>query len=412
MFIPGLSYNQPQLHWNVSWNTTGITFKNNFTVGIQPRGIFIDNEDYFYFAHYHGNEIRRWSSVNSNKNPDIISSGPLFNLGTLFVTEDKDIFFENGLQIGQILKRSINGTNNNTFVGQFSSNCFGLFIDINNTFYCSLHLEHRIATLSLNDNTSIITTRAGNGTAGSSSYLLDGPWGIYVDTNFDLYVAEGYNAQVRLFRHGETNGTVVAGQGIPNSLFFQFPTDVILDANHYLYIADNQHHRIIRVGLNTFQCLAGCSSTPGFTADHLNIAIAIQFDSCGNIYVADEFNHRIQQFLLISGCIRKFHFHDIFVDTNFHIQGTFTTGMTSQPSTIPLSFQPIICSNPILMGSFCNITNIPCSIVQPCLNRGFCSNSNSTARGYICICLNGFNGSECQFDSRLCQSNLCLNNGN
>ena len=71
-------------------------------------------------------------------------------------------------------------------------------------------------------------------------------------------------------------------------------------------------------------------------------------------------------------------------------------------------FHPTTCSDPLKTGTSCNITNTPCEVIKPCLNNGSCFNDINTTRAYFCSCLNGFTGSQCQFDS----SKICLNNGN
>ena len=184
------------------------------------------------------------------------------------------------------------------FVTRFNGNCFGLFIDINNTLYCSLRYQNQVASTSLYNNTNISTIIAGTGTGGFSSAELQWPWGIFVDINFDLYVADSINNRIQLFRLGQQNGSTVAGQGIPNSLTLNLPTDVILDADGYLFIADNVNNRIMRSGANDFYCVAGCSGSIGSAANQLYKPYSLRFDGHGNIYVADEYNYRIQKFML------------------------------------------------------------------------------------------------------------------
>ena len=176
------------------------------------------------------------------------------------------------------------------------SPCHGFFVDIRDTLYCSLPREHRVVTVSLSINNGSVMTIAGTGLQGSGSHELNQPWGIYVDNNFNLYVADEVNNRIQLFRRGELNGTTVAGNNIPNGLTLNNPTDVILDGNGFLYIADNKNNRIIRVGDGDFQCIAGCTNTSGSASNQLHYAYSLRFDSIGNLYVADEVNHRIQKF--------------------------------------------------------------------------------------------------------------------
>ena len=98
----------------------------------------------------------------------------------------------------------------------------------------------------------------------------------------------------------------MAGRGTPNGLYLTFPTDVILDHDNYLYIAVNQNHRIVRVSSNDYQCLIGCSGGSGSASNQLHYAFSLRFDSYGNLYVAAEYNNRIQRLLLINNCAGMF----------------------------------------------------------------------------------------------------------
>jgi len=170
----------------------------------------------------------------------------------------------------------------------------------NNTLYCSILSQHKVVKKSLNDSSSTMTTVAGNGSYGSTSNLLNSPFGIFVDTNFDLYVADSYNHRIQLFRLGQTNGITVAGNTSPNlTISLDNPRYVILDGNKYLFITD-YYHRIIGSDENGFRCIVACSMSSGSTSNQLNWPHSIVFDSFGNLFVADMSNHRIQKFRLLS----------------------------------------------------------------------------------------------------------------
>jgi hypothetical protein len=154
---------------------------------------------------------------------------------------------------------------------------------------------------------------AGTGSSVVASNELHQSWGIFLDTNFDLYVADAAKNRIQLFRPGQLNGTTVAANKIPQNLRLNFPTDVILDA-------DNHHGCVIRSGHGGFQCVIGCSVNRGSTQNELHNAYNLRFDSQGNIYVADEYKNRIQKFTLgtnsCSKCDRKL-WVKIHCQTNF-----------------------------------------------------------------------------------------------
>ncbi len=193
----------------------------------------------------------------------------------------------------------------NTFVTVMyvNSACHCLFVDKNDTLYCSMSDDHQVVKRSLNDpDMTSITIAAGTGYPGPASNELNGPWGIFVDVNFDLYVADYWNNRIQLFQSGESNGITVAGQKSPNTTINLFhptinlfhPTRIVLDAEKNLFIADG-NHRIVGSSLNSFQCLVGCDGK-GSGSNQLNSPSSFSFDRFGNMFVVDLFNHRIQKF--------------------------------------------------------------------------------------------------------------------
>ncbi|CAF1409292.1 unnamed protein product, partial [Adineta steineri] len=92
------------------------------------------------------------------------------------------------------------------------SSCLDLFVDINHSLYCSMPDHHQVVKRSLHDavmNSNRVA--AGTGIQGSDSNQLKNPLGIFVDMNFDLYVADCNNDRVQLFQSGKLNGITVAG---------------------------------------------------------------------------------------------------------------------------------------------------------------------------------------------------------
>ncbi|CAF1601602.1 unnamed protein product, partial [Adineta ricciae] len=389
-------YNQPNLDSNATWSECGVTFIDNTTFRSFERGFFIDSNDTLYLVDYVSSRILIWHDHTTNPSREL--SATLFEYTGLFVTLNGDIYFQNGTQTGRIDKFSSN-SNTSQFVTMFSGNCYGLFVDIRNTLYCSLYKEHRVVAVSLSDNNRSAVTIAGTGSAGSQLHELQYPWGIYVDINFNLYVTDEVNDRIQLFRRGERNGTIVAGKNIPNGLTLNKPTDVVLDGNGFLYIADNKNNRIIRVGDGNFECIAGCTKTPGSASNQLNFAYALRLDSVGNLYVADEANYRIQEFSVSSSSCQTSPF--------------VTTAVTSTHpnNSTSLFWNPHSCGiNTTDIGSYCNISGNICHVQNPCLNTDNCTSLNNN-QDYYCSCPLGFSGKRCQNDERPCKPSTCLNNG-
>jgi uncharacterized protein (TIGR03437 family) len=157
----------------------------------------------------------------------------------------------------------------------------------------------------------IITTVAGNGTAGFSgdngpatSAELNGPTGVAVDSAGNLYIADFNNNRIRKVANG--NITTIAGTGVNGcdaggpALSFRvtLPRAIAVDAAGNLYIADWFCARVLRVVNGVVSIFAG-SGNPGFADGpaaqarfRYNYGVAV--DAQGNVYVADSANERIR----------------------------------------------------------------------------------------------------------------------
>jgi hypothetical protein len=182
--------------------------------------------------------------------------------------------------------------------------CYGLFIDISDTLYCSTYYLHQVVARSLNSNGNTLTT-FGTGICGNASTMLCNPYGIFVDINFDLYVADSRNNRIQLFKSGQSNATTIIINGASGTITLNWPTGVVLDADEYLFIVDSNNHRIIGSDVNGFRCVAGCFG-PGSAANQLLYPSTLSFDSYGNMFVTDTDNNRIQKFILSTNSCGKY----------------------------------------------------------------------------------------------------------
>jgi uncharacterized protein (TIGR03437 family) len=167
-----------------------------------------------------------------------------------------------------------------------------------------------------------IQTIAGTGVAGfagdggpSAAALLSHPYGLAVDAQGSLYVADIGNARVRKILLDGTIHTVAGGGSIApggngdggpaTSAQFLQPRNVAIDPDGTLYISDFGAHRVYRVtpsGILT--TLAGTGGS-GFSGDgstaqlaQLNSPAGLASDSNGALYIADSGNNRIRRVYL------------------------------------------------------------------------------------------------------------------
>lgn len=266
-------------------------------------GLYVDVNDTIYAPGRIRNRVLVW--LKGNMTPARIISDGLRSPFSVIASISGDIYIDNGAYNHSIDMWTQNATRG-VEVMPVIDRCIGLAIDINNTLYCSNDLKHQVVKMSLRDDLKTVRLAAGNGTPGNLPDLLNCPNGIFVDINFDLYVADWVNDRIQRFPRGQSDAITVAGNTAPGTISLFRPSAIALDADRYLFISDSDNHRVVRSSRNGFYCLFGCKKIPGSASDELNRPYALNFDSYGNLFVADISNGRIQQFLLTTNSCGKF----------------------------------------------------------------------------------------------------------
>jgi hypothetical protein len=292
-----VSYNRPKYSQSTNWGPDAQTFANSSAVGRDIAAVFVSINNTIYTATRESKQILLWH--NASNNPPKTISGHFLKPNVLFVTPKGDIYIDNG-EVHRRVEKWTSNTNTWSSVLPVHSQCFGIFVDINDALYCSLVKRHQvIKKWSVNSTTTV----AGTGQPGAASDMLNTPQGIFVHINFDLYVADCKNNRIQCFRSGELNGITVAGGKLSSTTVrLKCPSGIILSADNDLFILDNNNHRIIGLGPTGFRCLVGCSGR-GSGSNQLTYPFSFSFDSFGNMFVADKDNGRIQKFpLSIDSC--------------------------------------------------------------------------------------------------------------
>lgn len=291
-----LSQNRPELCSNAKWaqNATILGEKNE--VGEQPRAVFINSNNIIFVIPKQSSVMKMWSEPigwsEANLGGFSIDEYP-----PIFVTNNDEVYFQSS-DLKNIYKWT-KSAGNSQLAQHFSERCFRFFIDINNTLYCSAHFQNKVLSVSLSNigSTSIIV--AGTGSGGTSSNQLAEPSGIFVTNEFYLYVADSINNRIQNFRLGERNGTTVAGNGIPRGLKLDRPLDVALDSEGRMFIVESNGNRITQATSDNYRYIVGCASG-GTSPNDLKAPGSIQFDSVGNLYVANTDVHLFQKFTLLT----------------------------------------------------------------------------------------------------------------
>ncbi|MEE8207014.1 MAG: SMP-30/gluconolactonase/LRE family protein, partial [Nitrospinaceae bacterium] len=190
----------------------------------------------------------------------------------------------------------------------------GVTVDSRGNLFVSHRSKNRIRKVGKD---GIITTIAGNGTAGFSGdhgpalkAAFNFPAGLCLDQTGNLYVADRNNHRVRRI---DTSGmvTTVAGTGTPDwggdggpavDAHLNYPSDLVCDGKGNLYISDRSNNRIRKVDAQgTITTVVGLG-LPEFGGDFgpatdafLKYPFGIDLDQKGNLYIADRGNNRIRK---------------------------------------------------------------------------------------------------------------------
>ena len=190
----------------------------------------------------------------------------------------------------------------------------GLSADINGNVYIGDQNNHRIRIV---NSAGIVSTFAGTGSQGyggdggaASLAQLNHPSGLSADISGNLYIADTSNNRIRKVNSAGIVTTLVGtgtagygGDGGAASLSqLNSPTELSADINGNVYIADWGNERIRKVnsaGIVTTFAGNGISGFNGdgvaATAAQLNQPWGVSADINGNVYIADQYNHRIRK---------------------------------------------------------------------------------------------------------------------
>lgn len=176
-----------------------------------PTGVFVDNNRNIYVADKNNNRIQKWTPG--------ASSGITVAGGNGAGEADSQLYFPR-----QVF---VDGSGN-IFVSDFANN-----------------RVQKWGTAAISG-----TTVAGDhyGNAGSAANQLDGPEGLYVDTNGNIIIADMYNNRIQKWAPGATSGTTILGgngQGSAANQFY-YPNNCLPDKNGNLYVGDGGNSRVQR----------------------------------------------------------------------------------------------------------------------------------------------------------------------
>lgn len=193
------------------------------------------------------------------------------------------------------------------------NNPTGVTFDASNNLYIADYINNRIRKINA---AGVITTVVGNGTAGYSgdniqatAAELTKPFATVFDIAGNMYISDMYNHRIRKVNSSGVI-TTVAGNGSPTyggdggqatAAKIYCPEGMAFDAAGNLYFADQFNHRVRKintVGIITTVAGTGNAGYSGdniqATASELYFPSGVTFDATGNLYICDYRNNRIR----------------------------------------------------------------------------------------------------------------------
>jgi sugar lactone lactonase YvrE len=152
------------------------------------------------------------------------------------------------------------------------------------------------------------------GPANSATTQLNYPVGIAFDSNGNLFIADQSNHVVRRIDHGTGNISTFAGQeanpgfsiggGVATSAQMQGPSGLVVDSNNNVYVADRFNNVVFKITPAGVISIFAGSGTAGYGGDggsataagaEFNNIWGLGIDSNNNIYIADSTNNLIRK---------------------------------------------------------------------------------------------------------------------
>ncbi|CAF3894216.1 unnamed protein product [Adineta steineri] len=308
-FTAGQSILFIHVNINAKWKQHGITIAGGNGYGNQlsqlyfPWSIYVDNDHQtIYTADWKNDRIVEWEwgaqsgEVVAGGNELENRSDPLYYPSDVIVDKKNDslIICDYGNRRVVQWPRQ-NATNGETIISNID--CSRLTMDNNGDLYVSDCVKNEVRRWKQGETEGTIVA-GGNG-EGNHLNQLYRPAYIFVDEDYSVYVSDCLNRRVMKWMKDAKEGIVVAGgNGEGNSLTqLSNPQGVVVDHLGNVYVADCGNHRILR------WCKGSCEGSivvgthgQGEQANQLYHPRGLSFDVQGNLYVVDSSNHRLQKF--------------------------------------------------------------------------------------------------------------------
>jgi sugar lactone lactonase YvrE len=264
--------------------------------------LYVDDDQTIYIADQSNHRIVEWKwgatsgQVVAGGNGQGSGANQLSNPYDVIVDKEKDsLIICDGSNRRVVRWPRRNGTSGETIISNID--CVGLTMDENGSLYVVDDGKDEVRRYRRGESQGTVVA-GGNGSGNRLDQLSD-PRYVFVDRDHSVYVSDLTNHRVMKWVEGAKQGIVVAGgQGQGNGLTqLSYPQGVVVDQLGTVYVADRGNDRIMRwpKGATQGSVIVGGNGGGG-QSNQLNVSVGLSFDRHGNLYVVDCGNHRVQKF--------------------------------------------------------------------------------------------------------------------
>jgi sugar lactone lactonase YvrE len=296
------------IHPNARWQEKALTVAggngqgNGINQLSNAYGLYVDDDQAVYIADMSNHRIIKWKS--NLTSGQVVAGGNGQGSGAHQLSSPLDVIVDkqrdNLIICDSSNSRVIrwprrNGTRGETIIANIS--CCGLTMDENGFLYVTDVQQDEVRRYRIGESEGTVVA-GGNG-KGNRLDQLSSPRYAFVDRDHSVYVSDEGNDRVMKWVEDVKHGIVVAGgRGEGNGLTqLSNPWGVVVDQLGTVYIADIGNDRIMRwpTGGMEGSVIAGGNGGGG-QSNQLRLPISLSFDQHCNLYVADYGNHRVQKF--------------------------------------------------------------------------------------------------------------------
>ncbi|CAF1590632.1 unnamed protein product [Rotaria magnacalcarata] len=296
---------------NATWTQNGVTVAGGHGRGdatnqlYDPVGIFVDDDQTVVIADLENHRIMQWKNGNTT-NGQVVAGGngqgnglnQLYCPSDVLIDKETDSLIICDRDNRRVVRWSRHSGTTQGEIIIDNIDCWGLAMDEQRYLYVSDEEKHEVRRYRLGEKNDTLV--AGDNGEGDELNQLNWPRYLFVDGQQSVYVSDKNNHRVMKRVEGAKEGIVVAGGQREGDALTQlsYPNGIFVDTLGTLYVADAGNDRVLRwtQGDKKQGTVIVGGSGRGAGANQFNFPMGLSFDQHGNLYVVDCYNGRVQRF--------------------------------------------------------------------------------------------------------------------